>query len=58
MNFINTTLNDYIKNHSNKESDLLKKLSRETKLKILYPRMLSSSYQGRILSFLLLNGYL
>ena len=52
MNFINTTLNDYIKNHSNKESDLLKELSRETKLKILYPRMLSSSYQGRILSMI------
>ncbi len=52
MNFINTTLNDYIKNHSDKESDLLKELSRETKLKILYPRMLSSSYQGRILSMI------
>ena len=52
MNFVNTTLNDYIKNHSNKESDLLKELSRETKLKILYPRMLSSSYQGRILSMI------
>jgi len=52
MNFINKTLNDYIKNHSDKESDLLKELSRETKLKILYPRMLSSSYQGRILSMI------
>ena len=52
MNFVNTTLNDYIKNHSDKESDLLKELSRETKLKILYPRMLSSSYQGRILSMI------
>jgi len=52
MNFINTTLNDYIKNHSDKESDLLKELSRETKLKILYPRMLSSSYQGRVLSMI------
>ena len=52
MNFVNTTLNDYIKNHSDKESDLLKELSRETKLKILYPRMLSSSYQGRVLSMI------
>ena len=50
MNFISEKLNDYIRTHSNKESDLLKELSRETKLKILYPRMLSSSYQGRILS--------
>jgi len=52
MNFISEKLNDYIKNHSNKESDLLKELSRETKLKILYPRMLSGSYQGRILSMI------
>ena len=52
MNFINKTLNDYIKNHSDNESDLLKELSRETKLKILYPRMLSSSYQGRVLSMI------
>ena len=52
MNFISEKLNDYIKNHSNKESDLLKELSRETKLKILNPRMLSGSYQGRILSMI------
>jgi len=52
MNFISEKLNDYIKNHSNKESNLLKELSRETKLKILYPRMLSGSYQGRILSMI------
>ena len=52
MNFISEKLNDYIKNHSNKESDLLKELSRETKLKILNPRMLCGSYQGRILSMI------
>jgi len=52
MNFISEKLNDYIRTHSNKESDLLKELSRETKLKILFPRMLSSSYQGRILSMI------
>ena len=52
MDFISKKLNDYIKNHSTKESDLLKELSRETKLKILNPRMLSGSYQGRILSII------
>jgi len=52
MNFISEKLNDYIKKHSNKESDLLKELSRETKLKTLNSRMLSGSYQGRILSMI------
>ena len=52
MKFISEKLNDYIKKHSNKESDLLKELSRETKLKILNPRMLCGSYQGRILSMI------
>ena len=52
MKFISEKLNDYIKKHSNKESDLLKELSRETKLKILNSRMLSGSYQGRILSMI------
>ena len=52
MEFISEKLNDYMKNHSTKESDLLKELSRETKLKILNPRMLSGSYQGRILSII------
>ena len=52
MDFISEKLNDYIKKHSNKESDLLKELSRETKLKTLNSRMLSGSYQGRILSMI------
>ena len=52
MNFISEKLNNYIKKHSNKESDLLKELSRETKLKTLNSRMLSGSYQGRILSMI------
>ena len=52
MNFISEKLNDYIIKNSNKESDLLKELSRETKLKILNPRMLCGSYQGRILSMI------
>ena len=52
MNFIPKEIYDYIKNHSVEESNLLKELSRNTKLKILNPRMLSGSYQGRILSMI------
>ncbi|HJN53999.1 MAG TPA: O-methyltransferase [Flavobacteriaceae bacterium] len=52
MEFISKKLSSYIKKHSAKESDLLKELSRETKLKILNPRMLCGSYQGRILSII------
>jgi predicted O-methyltransferase YrrM len=35
-----------------KESDLLKELDRETHQKVLQPRMLSGSYQGRLLALL------
>ena len=52
MDFIPKEIYDYIKNHSVEESNLLKELSRNTKLKILNPRMLSGSYQGRILSMI------
>ena len=52
MNFIPKEIYNYIKNHSVEESKLLKELSRNTKLKILNPRMLSGSYQGRILSMI------
>jgi predicted O-methyltransferase YrrM len=52
MNFIPKKIYNYIKNHSVEESNLLKELSRNTKLKILNPRMLSGSYQGRILSMI------
>ena len=38
--------------HSMKESDLLKALDRETHQKVLQPRMLSGSYQGRLLALL------
>ena len=52
MDFIPKEIYNYIKNHSVEESNLLKELSRNTKLKILNPRMLSGSYQGRILSMI------
>jgi len=50
MEFINKEIEDYISNHTNKESDLLSKLNRETWAKVLMPRMLSGHIQGQVLS--------
>ena len=52
MEFISKKLYNYIKNHSIEESDLLKELERETKLKTLNPRMLCGTHQGRVLSLI------
>ena len=52
MNFISNQLQQYIDDHSMEESDLLKALDRETHQKVLQPRMLSGSYQGRLLALL------
>jgi caffeoyl-CoA O-methyltransferase len=52
MEFISEELLRYCENLTEKESDLLKQLNRETHLKISSPRMLSGHLQGRILSFL------
>ena len=52
MHFIPEALDDYVVAHSEKEPELLQKLTRETYQKILQPRMLSGHYQGRILSVL------
>ena len=52
MNFISSKLQQYIDEHSMEESDLLKALDRETHQKVLQPRMLSGSYQGRLLALL------
>ncbi|MDG2314447.1 MAG: O-methyltransferase [Flavobacteriaceae bacterium] len=52
MDFINQDLLDYVAQHSDKEPELLQKLNRETHQKILQPRMLSGSFQGRVLSLL------
>ena len=50
MEFINKNIEDYISNHSKKESDLLSKLNRETWATVLMPRMLSGHIQGQVLS--------
>lgn len=52
MEFIKEELLDYCELFTEKESDLLKQLNRETHLKIGSPRMLSGHLQGRLLSFL------
>jgi len=52
MHFISQELEDYIKQHSQKEPELLAALDKETYQKILLPRMLSGHFQGRVLSML------
>ena len=43
-------LEDYILTHSDKEPDYLAKVNRSTHLRMINPRMLSGSFQGRVLA--------
>jgi len=52
MNFINESILEYSLKKSDKESDILKKLRKETNQKVLHPRMLTSPLQGRLLSLI------
>lgn len=52
MDFLPKELQDYTEAHSSGESPLLHKISRETHLEVLKPRMLSGHLQGRVLSML------
>ncbi|MEQ9307166.1 MAG: O-methyltransferase [Marinoscillum sp.] len=52
MDFLPTELQNYVESHSAPESELLKKINRETHLNVLKPRMLSGHLQGRVLSML------
>tara|TARA_B100001142_G_scaffold311470_1_gene345914 strand:- start:291 stop:932 length:642 start_codon:yes stop_codon:yes gene_type:complete len=52
MEFIDEALIEYAIKNSTDESDLLKDLRKQTNQKILHPRMLSSTIQGRFLSFI------
>ncbi len=52
MDFLPKDLQEYIDNHTSDEGELLKRLDRETHLKIMMPRMLSGKVQGRFLSFI------
>ena len=50
MEFIDEKINEYSEQHTSPESELLRKINRETHLEVLFPRMLSGQLQGRILS--------
>tara|TARA_B100000900_G_scaffold75662_2_gene60504 strand:+ start:7732 stop:8388 length:657 start_codon:yes stop_codon:yes gene_type:complete len=52
MDFIDKNIEKYSLAFTEKESDLLKSLKRETYANVLNPRMLSGHLQGRFLSFL------
>ena len=49
MDFISEDLSLYCENHSTQEDALLRKIDRETQLKVLKPRMLSGALQGKML---------
>jgi predicted O-methyltransferase YrrM len=52
MEFLDQHIAAYTEAHTEAESPLLNKLTRETYLKVLMPRMLSGHLQGRVLSML------
>lgn len=52
MEFIDPRLTEYCENHTSKESDLLKKINRDTNAEVLMPRMISGHIQGAFLSFI------
>ena len=51
MQFIDPSIGDYILGGVSQEPETLKKLNRQTHLRVLYPQMLSGHYQGRLLAF-------
>jgi len=52
MDFLPQPITEYSENHTEEENLLLKKIVRETHLKVLMPRMLSGHLQGRVLSMI------
>lgn len=50
MDFLPENINKYVEKHTNCESDLLRRINRETHLEVMQPRMLSGHLQGRTLS--------
>lgn len=52
MDFISADLSQYCDNHTSVEDALLQKITRETQLKVLKPRMLSGQLQGKMLEIL------
>ncbi len=52
MDITDPNLNRYAEAHTSPESDLLKRINRETYADVLMPRMLSGHLQGRLLSMI------
>jgi predicted O-methyltransferase YrrM len=52
MDLINESLQHYAEQHTSSETDLLKKIDRDTHAKVMMPRMLSGHLQGRVLSMI------
>lgn len=52
MEFLDENLSQYCEQHTSVESDLLRKINRETHLEVLQPRMLSGHLQGRVLAMI------
>ena len=52
MEIVNQEIEKYCEQHSEKESELLQKINRETHLEVLMPRMLSGHLQGRFLAMI------
>ncbi|MDL5510735.1 O-methyltransferase [Arenibacter sp. M-2] len=52
MHFLSSVLEQYIAGHSQSEPELLQRLTRETHLKVIQPRMITGHFQGRVLSLL------
>jgi caffeoyl-CoA O-methyltransferase len=52
MDFLDPRIDAYVNTHTLHESDVLKKLNRETHAKVMMPRMLSGHLQGQVLRML------
>lgn len=52
MHFLSDALENYIKDHSENEPEVLQELTRDTHLKVIQPRMITGHFQGRVLSMI------
>jgi predicted O-methyltransferase YrrM len=52
MDFLPELIEQYVDSHTREESDVLKKLNRETYAKVMMPQMLSGHVQGRFLKMI------
>lgn len=52
MDFLPERINEYVEKHTSPESDVLKRINRDTHAKVMMPRMLSGHLQGRALAMI------